>query len=285
MPNRLPASFVVIVFLAVFFAMFVPQGLGNWIRSSTQFVFWPARILHSATSNLSDGPVVPGSLTIPANTPAGEQIRLLSEENQRLSGEVVLLQTQLEQVRNQLSEQQRMAQEGKTGLVSARVISVDAGGRDVIRIQSQNTAVGLEVDMPVTYSGGVAGRISTVGMGGQADVQLITDRQAKLMVAFGRFENGKFAMFSTLGSHVIEGMGKDELRLDLLKQDEVKLSGLRLGDWVVLDDSKWPANMKGTRVGQISFIGQRQDATGFAEIRIRPSQSLTKLTQATVVTE
>jgi len=286
MSSRLPGIFWVSFFLALGTALFVPIAFGDWVRGSLQFVLWPARLLHDATSRLDSTASNVGSITIDPSTPAGEQVRLLTDENARLSQQVAVLTTQLQAVTVRLSEQDRLAVEGEKGLSMARVVGSDSGGRDVVSIVSSAGSVGggYEINQAAIYSGGVAGKISRVGVAGQAQLRLITDRDAKLTGIFGRFENASFKRLS-LEPIVVEGMGKNEMRVSLLKSPDVTASGLKLGDWVVLhEDPQWPAALQGRKVGVVSYIGQRQDATGFAEVRVRPESNLLQLREVTVVT-
>jgi len=282
MPTRLPASFVVSTLVAGVIAVCFPQSWGNQIRGSAQFLFWPASLLHDATARLSDRPVQPGTLRIDPSTPAGEQIRLLSEENNRLGGLVATLETQAAALRGQLSEEQRLKAQGETGMVQARVVGVDPGGRDLLQLSLLGSKKPVEVGMPVVYPGGVAGKISAVGVAGQATVRLITDRDFKVRASFGRFVEGKFVPIK-LDPIVIEGRGNDEIRISLLKQPDVEAAGLVVNDWVVLADPSWPASLQGSRLGAISYVGQRQDATGFAEVRVRPHSTLTTLRELIVL--
>ncbi len=288
MSSGLPGIFWVSFFLALGTALFVPIAFGDWVRGSLQFVLWPARLLHDATSRLDSTPSNAGSITIDPSTPAGERVRLLTDENARLSQQVALLTSQLQAVTVRLSEQDRLAVQGEQGLSMARVVGSDSGGRDVVSIvgsavTDRNSIGGYEVNQAAIYSGGVAGKISSVGVAGQAQLRLITDRDAKLTGIFGRFENASFKRLP-LEPIVVEGMGQNEMRVSLLKSPDVATSGLKLGDWVVLhEDPQWPAALHGRKVGVVSYIGQRQDATGFAEVRVRPQMNLLQLREVTVV--
>jgi hypothetical protein len=118
-------------------------------------------------------------------------------------------------------------------------------------------------------------------------VRTITDRGFKLLAEFQRVTpTAQGAMSVTrldIEPCVVEGLGAadNEMAVTRLSLAEVQLTGLSVGDWVVLRDEqsspRWPEALQGMRVGTVSYVGSRIGKAGFAEVRIKPQSDLMKL--------
>ncbi|MDB5305621.1 MAG: rod shape-determining protein MreC [Phycisphaerales bacterium] len=206
----------------------------------------------------------------------------VKKDNQALRTEVANLTVRLQEL------QQR---EGERGQVRLRalctpfaVIGPDTGTRESLNLQGSSFE-GVHDGMLVMYSGGVAGVIQRAGAAG-AHVQLITDPGFTVRASFGRFSEGGVDFITLRAPQaLVRGVGKGQMEILMMRADEVKAAGLRIGDWATVDELSWPQTVKGEHLGRIVYIGDRLNAPGFARIVLEPPQSLLRLREVLVMTK
>lgn len=217
-------------------------------------------------------------------------------ENQQLRSEVALLQTQLNEMNRREAELAKLGS-ARQYCSLFKVVGGDSGPRESLALAS-STFQGVRDSQFVLYPGGLVGQVQRAGTAG-AQVHLITDPGAKIMVRFGRFvtENGRptFEPLGLLPAVVAEGMGNGllavrDISLATIGYDPKgkPLSNgsemLREGtDYAVVFDSDLPQVLQGETVGRVVRIAPRPDARLFAEIEIRPTESLSKLREVMVM--
>ena|GEM_PF-5950896 len=201
----------------------------------------------------------------------------LEKRNDELHQRNTYLQSQITNYEKDLIAQQ----EGGARSTVIRVDGVAGTGRGLLRLAL--TRVDVQVDDIVMSELGIVGRIIQVAPGNQATVRTITDKGFLLTAEFVRVtpqEN----MRIPLEPRVIEGMGAstNEMVVNGISMDEVKRSGLAIGDWVILQNdpssTAWPTYALGKRVGIVSFIHEKvSQVPGEAEVRIKPTGDLMTL--------
>lgn len=285
---RFPEVFGLFLFVALLSSFAMPRSLSGRIENTFQFLFAPiAGPIQWVASGKDEGktndvPLLPE----------------VSDEVERLRREKAILLSYAEMLRGQmLTLDKRRAEAETVGIelgelsTSAKVIAVDAtAGRDALRLAG--TAVrGIAKDQPVIAEGGLVGKVIEVGVGGQASVQLISDRGFKTGVRFGRFQRnaagGMEIAEVPLGTTVLEGAGGGKLRIHALKLADVQRADLRVDDLVLLADTntdQWPIEAHGYRVGVVVSIGEKIDAPGIADIVVEPGAKLLTLKNVLVVT-
>jgi hypothetical protein len=164
------------------------------------------------------------------------------------------------------------------------VMGGDAAGRDGLLL-SGSSFDGLRVGMKVLYSGGIAGQLSRVGMG-EARVMLVTDKQFSATAVFARVVKKpdgslNFTILSP-EARLLQGAGDGEMVMPNVPEKVIKELGVRLDDWVVLNDHDWDRVLAGYRLGYIVGI-KPSKSPGYAEVRIRPDQKLTALRDVMVM--
>jgi cell shape-determining protein MreC len=221
-------------------------------------------------------------------TPDASDVRpdvAIREENQALKIANASLTAQLEELKIAMANQEALGEVGKQSR-PFKVITADAGNRETISIPG-STLHGIADEQPVIYKGGLAGRVLRAGVT-SSSVLLITDRDAKPMtVAFGRFlanPDGQYQFVQLNEAPVlVRGAGNNTLLANMMTMKEAETALIRVGDWVVLDDPAWPANLKGYRIGQVTSITPRPDSPLFARIVIEPGKKLRLLDEVSVV--
>ena len=164
----------------------------------------------------------------------------------------------------------------------APVVGGDAGSRDSLSIQS---TAGLQNGMFALYSGGVVGRLDRVGLSGSAQVRLITDPGFAVTGSFGRVERDAsgqptFRQIPT-PPPLVQGAGRGAMVIKRLDFDSIK--DVKVGDWLVVQDRDWPANLQGYRLGRISSIDRSASSPLFAEITVKPARNLLQLREVMVM--
>jgi len=276
--------FFALMGLALVSAFVLPVQAGDRVRAQVQNLFapvsWPVnRLAGWVHSTVAGQPLRDdGSGKHPRSSAE------LLEENQRLRIEVASLSGQLQRIAVLESERARLG-EVRAFCTPFSVIGADAGPRQSLLIAGSSLD-GLRSEMPVVYTGGIVGRIVSVGVGG-ARVLLITDRQFKpITAAFARFSSGPDGspQFQRLSAELVlvEGAGDGTMLIRNIPQKKIEEVGIRTDDWVVLSDRDWPIVLDGYRLGRVEKITPSK-SPGFAEIRVVPDQSLMTLREVMVM--
>ena len=207
------------------------------------------------------------------------------EENLQLRQSVASLSAQLEELKR-LNADRAMLGPVRDQCVPVRVQGApNLPARDSLSVVT-GTSIYVAQDMPVLYSGGLAGRLNGVSIGG-ATVRLVTHVDSRIQGRFGRFvrDAGGAVRFAELQTPppLVQGLGSGAMAVRNLPLADVQQAGLAVGDWVVLADNTWPANMQGFKIGRVTEIGKRADGPLHADIRIVPDSDLTRLTEVMVM--
>jgi cell shape-determining protein MreC len=174
----------------------------------------------------------------------------------------------------------------------------DSGTRDSLAI-SGSTLQGIKDEQYVLYPGGLVGQVQRAGVGG-AQVRLATDPGFRIRIRFARFTTSKGqTTFEPLGTPAVvaEGMGDGTLAIRGLSLSAIGYDAngrpagtagesLREGtDYALLFDGDCPRVLQGETIGRVVRIAARTDARLFAEIRIRPNETLSRLREVMVMTK
>jgi rod shape-determining protein MreC len=211
-----------------------------------------------------------------------KEVELL-DENMQLRIALANLKGQLDRMAEDKAQRDSIG-DAKQFCTPFSVMGPDSGGRETLML-SGSSFDGLREGLAVLYSGGIAGRLSRVGVG-EARVLLVTDKQSQLTAAFARFVkkpdgSRDFAILSP-EARLVYGAGGGEMLMPTVPIKTIEEIGVRLDDWLVLNDHEWPRPLAGYRIGYISAITPSK-SPGFAEIRIRPDQKLTGLREVMVM--
>jgi cell shape-determining protein MreC len=205
--------------------------------------------------------------------------RALAKENDQLRQEVVRLQSTVDELQAIDGERQKLG-DLKSLCVHANVAGGDSGGRDAL-ILSLPSSAKVANDDPVLFSGGLAGRLESSH--GGARVRLITDKGFTVTGSFIRYaadsrQSGTNVVYTRLmaPTAVVRGMGGSKLIVDGMKWSDCKDAGLAPGDWIILDDPRWP-QARGLCVARISSVGPQAAAPLFADIELSTGVELTNL--------
>jgi cell shape-determining protein MreC len=154
-----------------------------------------------------------------------------------------------------------------------RVVGGDSGPADSLMITGTSFN-GINVNMPVLYQGGIAGKISRVGAGG-ATVMLVTDRRFAAEVTF-RTDRADITE-----RILLNGAGKGLMTARITQKAAQELA-IKIDDWAILNDRDWDRALSGYHVGYVESIQPSRDP-GFVEIQLRPDQRLSHLTEVMVL--
>lgn len=216
------------------------------------------------------------------------------EEDQRpeidVRAENALLRTELARMAKQLEDLEALNADREL-LGSLRpfakplaVVGTD-GNRDALILRPL-LQMRLVEDMPVIYPFGLVGRLDRTGAGASPKVRLITDRGVRLEGSFRRFveDPGGQVRIEVLPSppRVVEGMGNGKMRISHVTERQAAEIGLQPGDWVVLDDREWSADLQGLRIGRITTIRPNPGAAQFVLIELEPMHNLKMLREVMV---
>jgi hypothetical protein len=221
----------------------------------------------------------------PAASPAESSLsrQAILEQNDQLRQEVVRLQTAVDRLGKMEAEREQLG-DLKSQCVRVPVAGDDAGGGDALILAAASTP--LRQGEAVVYPGGLAGRLE-VGFGGTR-VRLLSDSGFAVTGAFVRFvqRHGSLtAVRLPAAMPLVQGLGHGMLAVSDMKAADFQAAGLRKGDWVVLNDSQWPAAVQGVRIGQIVLARPSLTEPGFMDIRLSPGTDLMRLSDVWVLNE
>lgn len=211
----------------------------------------------------------------------------IATENDALRMQVANLTSQLNALKELNADREQLG-DVRPLCTPVTVVGGDTGVRQSLALASTKIDA-IQPGMAVLHSGGIAGRIENVGALGAA-ARLITDRDFRLTGSFGRFRKidaGRFEFVRIATPRpLLVGAGNGRIVIKSLTMKDVQAAGLAENDWVVLDDSDWPLNLQGYRVGRIvGKIEPGADAPLFAEIHVAPTTDLTGLREVMVLTK
>jgi cell shape-determining protein MreC len=280
--------FVGLMGIAALSAFAVPPSLSNRGRAAVQNVFAPvARPTRVIAGWLHDRFAHPAPVDDAAPGDAPRTLAQLRDENHQLKLLTVNLTVELQKLREVNAERESVGADIRDFCTPFQVMGADTGVRASLSIQGTSLDE-MTSGMPVLFGGELVGRIDRVGVGG-AQVQLVTDAAFRVTGAFARFatnSSGQVECVSVAAPPVlVEGTGKGAMLITRLSLRDVKESGLKEGDWVVLadDDAPWQG-MRGRRLGRIASIAPRRNAPLHAEIRVQPRFNLMQLREVMVLT-
>lgn len=271
-------------------AFLVPEKYAARFQPQVQWAFAPVSKPVSAIASAVSNRVSP---PLSDDRRSGADVKI---ENQQLRSEVGLLRTQLDEMIRREAELSKLGA-AKDLCRLFEVVGGDSGSRESLAIAG-STLQGIKDEQYVLYPGGLVGQVLRAGPAG-AQVRLITDPGFRVRIRFVRFSNnhGK-PTFEPLGTPAVlaEGMGDGTMAVRGMSLASIGYDAnakpipnsgetLREGtDYAVLFDSDCPRPLQGEMIGRVVTIAGRADARLFADIRIRPNDSLTKLREVMVMT-
>jgi hypothetical protein len=277
---RFPQFFSVVLCVLAALALLPSRAASERWAVSVQSLFAPiAGPLHWLGASGRSPTTLPGEEPI---VNGADRSLSRQRENELLRGRLRYLEGQVASLRLRIAESERRASQPGGAGVSVKVIAAEAGGRRALRLLG--TEAPIAVGDPARVEDDIVGRVMTVGAGQQAVLRLITDRGVKSTVVLTRFDAEGNRLVVPLDATICEGMGENEMRIEAWRWEEVTVAGVRPGDVVTLheSDADWPAAYHGRTVGIVTAVARRVDATGFAEIRVRPRPDLLALTQVII---
>ena len=207
---------------------------------------------------------------------AGKSADAVRIENERLRLEVANLEGRLKAMAALARERQRLGPIAEL-CRPARVTGTAPGVGDGLLIAGR-----FDRGLPVLYSGGLAGRTD-----GPGAVRLLTDDGFKFEAGFARYapaaDSGgpEFQPLPT-PTPVVRGAGGGAMVIDRMVAEDLQKAGVRPGDWVLLDDPDWSADLRNYRVGTVKSIDPIPASPGFVRVAIAPPQDLAALREVMV---
>lgn len=283
-PIKFNTLFYFLMAVAALSAFVIPQQYTDKVEPQIQGLFYPvagtARWAGSAVERrLGDAK--------PADPRTDASIR---RENDRLLLENARLTFDLDELRKKDVEREKLG-DVRRFCTPVKVVGSDAGNRESLAV-SGSSLQGLKDGMCVLYGGDIVGTLQRSGLAG-GQVQLVTNKDFRVTAFFGTFQDtpkGKqFIPFNNNNPMLVRGMGQGMMVCEMAHMAEVTQwgggRGLRPGDWALLNDPDWPAQLQARRIGKVVSVGKRKDAPLFAEIRIRPETDLKRLREVMVLTK
>jgi len=281
--------FVALMAFSAIVAFLVPAQYAARFQPQVQRLFapvsWPVSAMASAVSNRVAPPLSDDRRA------AGD----VKAENQRLRAEVASLETQLDELNRRDAELSKLGA-ARTYCRIFKVIGGDSGPRDSLAIAG-STLQGLKDEQYVLYPGGLVGQVQRAGVAG-SQVRLATDPGFRIRIRFARYNSSGGPAFEPLATPAVvaEGMGDGTLGIRGLALSAIGYDAkghpagktgesLSAGtDYALLFDPDCPRVLQGEMIGRVVGITARTDARLFADIRIRPTETLSKLREVMVMT-
>ena len=278
--------FSFLMFLGVVSAFVLPSRFTANFAPQLQYLFAPvARPVRAIAGSFHQRMSGPPPRDPRAPVQIAQQNRELIEENLRLAHEVEELR-QLNADRAQLGSLRPLC-------TPVPVIGQGFDGREALQVQASKLS-GLRDGMCVIYSGDIVGTLKQVGAAG-GQVQLVTDPGYRVFAYFrtyrppakGSSKQGEKpdAGYVRVGDVVmVEGTGKGTMKCPLVTWKQVQEWGLAPGDFVILNDSRFPRAAQGLRIGRVVSVAPRK-GTLHADISIKPDADPKRLSEVMVLTK
>jgi cell shape-determining protein MreC len=266
--------------LACASAFVIPQQYTDKAQPQIQVLFapvsLPARWVGGALERRLAGPEQP---TDP------RPVAAIRELNDHLMQQNAWLTQELDDLRK-VNNERKLVGDIRKFCTPVPVIGSDSSNRESLAVGASSLE-GLKDGMYVVYSGGIVGKLQRSGLGG-GQVQLVTNKGFTLTAYFGSFRKGpdgeKHFVRLNKGAFLVLGYGNGIMVCQMISVADVKNYGIRVGDWVMLDDPDWPHDLQNRRIGKVVSIDKRPGSPLYAEIRIRPESDLKKLKEVMVLT-
>lgn len=266
-------------------ALFLPDRAAAPLKNAVVAVFAPVASPVHRGSTWLENRVRPISSRRDPNAPPGSEA--LAAENEKLLVENMSLARQLEDLK-QLNSDRAQLGVVRDRAVPARVIGLDAGTRQMLQVEGAEGLVFKE-GMPAITPRGLVGRV-VGGYRGAARVQLTTDPESRLQCAFARFsrDDAGNVTGTTIDSPppLVVGAGLAGLRVNSLSQRQVETAGVKVGDWLTLNDTAFEPTylqLKGYLVGRVVAINKSKVNPLMAEIVVEPPIELRRLKEVLIV--
>lgn len=246
-------------------------------------VSWPAFRLSGLVEGRFAGST-PADMASPGAPRASAEVL---EENERLRLQVGWLREQLDVYRRIHADRAALGDTLLPRCAAATVVGVE---RNTLQLVNATLAE-IEPGDAVLHYGraqvGIAGVISAAGPGG-AQARLITDPAVRVEARFIRLHPDRGpgdAAVETIPTDppLVEGAGGDVCHVARMNKQQLDASGLKPGDWAVLADPAWDAQLHGLPLGRVETIEPIPDEAGFARIVIRPAADLRALKEVMVL--
>jgi cell shape-determining protein MreC len=273
--------FFVLMFLACLSAFVVPQRYTDKIEPQIQGLFAPVSI-----PGRWAGAALERRMTGPVEQTDTRPLDAIREENDFLLQQNAWLTQELDEERKLNEERDRVGVDVRKLCTPVPVVGTDSATGESLAVAGSSLQ-GLKDGMYVLYSGGIVGTLQRAGLAG-GQVRLITNKGYCVIASFtrpGGTEKGQ-TQWARLGGNPVSvvGNGQGMMVCQMISVANVAKFGIRVGDWVMLDDPDWPKNLQNRRIGKVVSIDKRKDAPLYAEIRIRPESDLKKLKEVMVLT-
>lgn len=274
--------FAALMLISGLSAFVIPEKYVVRAQPQVQSLFVPVAAPARAAAGWIHGRLAPPA---PADT---RDARTLAAENDELRQQNAGLVHELAALRR-INDDREDVGKWRHACTPIKVLGADPAVRDGLLLRG-STADGLRQGQPVLYGNSVAGKIERApGLLG-AQARLVTDPGMRVGAYFGRFTSDKTGKPRwrrlTTSAALVEGIGNGAMRCatDLTMQ-EVKATGLRPGDWVVVEDIEWDERVHGRQLGRVARVAPQNAAPLYADIRIEPTKNLMLLREVMVLTE
>ncbi|MGD0461435.1 MAG: rod shape-determining protein MreC [Tepidisphaeraceae bacterium] len=275
MSLRFSQTFFALMVLSFFSAFVLPQRLTDLGR--TQFatllipISRPTYIIASAIR--AHFVHEPSEDTRPAQA--------IEQENLMLKQQNLTMAAEIDRLAQRAGERARLG--GIESLCGRfEVAGTDSDNHEGLTITGSGLSA-VHVDQPVLSSANVVdliGRIDRVGSLA-AHVTLVTDAGFTVTGHFFSVSAGGAAENTNLMA-IVRGQGNGNMVISTLPFEIVKRN-VRVGDWIVLADDRWP-QLHGVRIGRVASIRRLPSQSLFAEIGLAPETSLIHLSDVWVMT-
>jgi cell shape-determining protein MreC len=272
-----------LMLLALLSALVIPQDLNNVARAQVQALFAPVARPVRAIAAAVHRRVVPQDIADRASPSKPRSDAELRRENDQLRQQLAALTVQNERLEQQESQRSAMG-DLRRFCTPVAVLGGDSSQGDLLLLQASSLQ-NLRADMAVLCPEGVVGKLGKVGVAG-ASVKPLTARGVRVSVSFGKFtpDGQGVLQYKPLNvGAVLEGRGNGWMIASLLKKvDVAELHPEREEIWAILNDTDWPRELQGQRIGRVASIQERRDAPGFSEARVEPFTNLMQLREVMV---
>ena len=205
------------------------------------------------------------------------------KQNAQLRTQVLYLQGELLKLQEIHKDRSKL---GQPLLAKCAAVAVVGSDGPVLNVVNNNFAR-LQRGMAVLQYGqttvGIAGVVSAVGVA-SGQVRLVTDPQLRIEGEFVDFPANSAVPTPRKGPRpLVEGTGDGRCQVARFAQADLTEYGVKVGDWVTLQDEGWPAELTGLRIGRVTKFEPLAAEPGFTRVVVEPDVDFASLREVMVL--
>lgn len=280
--TKFPVQLLMIL-IAALSAFTLPEAKSS-VRETIQGLFVPVALPSRAIGRWASERLSPPHETDIVSPNVARSNDELRRQNAELVTRLMNLEAQLDDLKQLSAQYDQLGTTLKKMVQPATIVAGPVLGRQTLTISTARLAA-IRENMAVVHPLGVVGQIYAVAPGGAtARVLLLTDPHSHVQGRFVRMVSVNGVVRDQpikTPAPMVDGTGTG-LSIGYLAAHDVR-GVVQIGDIVLLDDARFPPQIKGLPLGRVRAITLPPNDSGHATIAVDPTADFSRLAEVLVV--